>query len=143
MSYLRTLNETDVDPSRFGVDSDLLQLLMEIGVLGVARSYFAQASKVFEALRVVTPTKAEPLIGYGILALARKDLDGAISILLNGALDVNPDSDTAKTLLGLALKDKGMMKEAETMLNEVVEIGKDEAAKQLAGDLLKEYFNKK
>ena len=124
------------------IERKLLQLLMEAGNLASGYGYFPEAEIIFNGLRAVRPESEYPLIGLALAKMnARKNLE-AIKVLADETLKVNPESDLAKSFLGLALKTSGLREESCTVLREVIAADRDKIAVNIARNLLAEQKGK-
>lgn len=123
MSFLRKIDQSPGDPLSFGGGKDMVELLFNIGILGIARGSVAEAVNVFEAIRFIRPESEIPFIGLGLAAIVQGQYDMAAATLVNGALELNPRNRAAKALLGLAFHLSGHKEQAEAILNEVTKGG--------------------
>ena len=120
------------------IETRLIQRLMEAGYLAGGYGYFNESMRIFEGIKAVRPDSELPLIGMAVSAMNAGKNHEAIKILWEQALKLNPDSDLAKSFLGLALKLSGLNAESQIMLKEVINGGKNEAAIKLAQALTSE-----
>ena len=120
------------------IDAGSLQLLMEVGFLAGGYGYLGEAEIIFDGLKAVRPQNESPLIGLAFAKMNNNQMDEAIRILEEEALKVNPQSDLARSFLGLALKLSGRVEQCLPILREVVERNSDEAAVKVARGLLEE-----
>lgn len=133
MSVLKNLGVKPVDPTKFGVDENLLNLLYQIGILGCVRSYFVNAASIFDGYLAVNPKSERGMLGAGLLALSRPNYDLAIELLEKDLLKAYPNSSFGKAYLGLAYKQVKRYDDAKKMFNEVIQdAAADETAKGLA-----------
>lgn len=101
------------------------QLLMRIGFFASDCASFSVASNIFSALHKVRPQHESPLIGLAYNAILEGKFEQAVTILKEQALKVNPNSEAAKTYLGLALGCKGDKEASNLILQDVVQNGKE------------------
>ena len=120
------------------IDTKLVQLLMEVGYLAGGHGFFDESIKIFEGIYAVRPESEYPLIGMAVTRMNARKYEEAVKILWGKALKVNPESDLAKSFLGLALKMAGLTSESQTLLREVVEANRCEEAVSMAKNLLEE-----
>ncbi|MBF0103127.1 MAG: hypothetical protein HQK77_19685 [Desulfobacterales bacterium] len=118
------------------ITSELLQLLMEIGYLAGGYGLLNDSETIFEAIKSVRPESEYPLIGLAVTKMNANNNEDAIAILKNQALKVNPQSDLARSFLGLALKHAGYGSESQSVLQEVLNSGKDAVAVKMAQAIL-------
>lgn len=136
MSFLRDLHSRELDPSKLGVDGDLLDLLYEIGIFGLVRSYFVQAEAIFKGYQAVMPESEVPLLGLGLLGISRANYAEAIRVFEEELLKKNPKSPLGKAYLGLSYEQFNQPEKAQKVLQEVIEEQGDPAAVELAKGVL-------
>jgi len=136
MSFLRSFGKKELDIKKLGIDDELLDLLYEIGILGLVRSYFVHAEAIFEGYKAVVPKSERARIGLGLLALARANYAKAIEVFRDELLEMNPESDFAKAYLGIAYKSSGKPQEAKICFESVIESNRDESLVILAKEAL-------
>lgn len=120
------------------IETKLIQLLMEAGYLAGGYGFFGESERIFEGIRAVRPESELPLIGLAVSKINEGKHAEASRILWDQALKLNPDSDLAKSFLGLSLKVGGLNSESRALLREVVEANRDEVAVNMARNLLEE-----
>ncbi|MEM7475303.1 MAG: hypothetical protein AAF483_09955 [Planctomycetota bacterium] len=120
------------------IESDKLQLLMEIGLLAAGQGMGKEAETIFRALEAARPDSELPLIGRAIMHMNLSKNDMAI-LNLRSALLKNPNSELAMAFLGFALKSMGMNEASENALRQVTELQEDNAATALASAMLSEH----
>jgi len=118
------------------VRTEVVQLLMEAGFLAVGKGMFPQATAIFAGVAAVRPESELPIVGQAIAQMNSGRADDAIQTLKNKALVLNPDSQIARSFLGLALKIGGFQAESRALLSEVVKNNSAPEAVALAQDLL-------
>jgi len=104
MSFLRSAGAAEVDPSKLGIDDEMLDLLYELGMFGCVRSYFVHAQAIFDGYKAMKPKSERVHIGLGLLALSRADYDKALTVFKDELLKINPDNPFGKAYLGLTYK---------------------------------------
>ena len=120
------------------IDAQLTKLLMEVGYLAGGYGFVSESEKIFNGIAAVRPESEYPYIGLAVTCLNANMNEAAVEILRTRALKANPDSDLAKSFLGLALKLAGMNAESQKVLQEVVDNGGAEEAVNMAKSLLEE-----
>lgn len=110
-------------------------MLMEIGLLGLFSGFVEEAQTIFLAMERLYPRSALPWIGYGLVYLRGGDPPRAVGPLLH-ALQVEPESDLARSFLVLCLKMTGREQEARAMATTLQCIGKDRVARDLVDRIL-------
>ena len=116
----------------------IVRLLMEIGYLAGANGMVDEAEQIFTALQVVRPESEYPLIGSAVTLMNSGRPGEAAKIIWDKALQLNPESDLAKSFLGLALKLSGMQGECRAILEEVIETDRDPQATEMAKSIITE-----
>ncbi len=120
------------------ISTELIQILMEIGYFAGENGYPVESEVIFEALRQARPNSEYPLIGLAVTMMNLGKYDEAVQTLTNEALGVNPESNLAKSFLGLALKLAGRTEECKGILNEVINQNEDQIAVNMANSILSE-----
>jgi Flp pilus assembly protein TadD len=120
------------------IEKELLQILMESGYLAGGYGFFAEAEVIFKGIMAARPESEYPLIGLAVSKMNAGKNDEAVKILHKQALKLNPESDLARSFIGLALKLGGLNDESLTVLGEVVAAGRDETAVKMARSLMEE-----
>jgi Flp pilus assembly protein TadD len=120
------------------IDRELLQILMQSGYLAGGYGFFSEAETIFQGVMAARPESEYPVIGLAVSKMSAGRNDDAVKILHNQALKLNPESDLARSFIGLALKLGGLNEESLTMLKDVVAAGKDETAVKMAQSLIEE-----
>lgn len=138
MSFLRSYKAGELDPTKFGVDDALLDLLFEVGMLGVCRSYFQHTTAIWKGYLAVRPESERAHIGMGLLALAAPDFELAVDLFKDDLLKLHPESSFGKVYLGLAYKGLEKFDDAKKCFNEVIELNKESTAVDLAKSAIKE-----
>jgi Flp pilus assembly protein TadD len=120
------------------IDTDRVQLLMEIGYLAGGHGYPAESETIFEGIRAMRPQSELPVIGLAVAKMNAGHHQEAARILWEEALAINPESDLARSFLGLVLKLSGLQSESRTILEEVVAADRQPEAVNMAKSLLEE-----
>lgn len=115
---------------------ELVQLLMEVGYVAAGNGFYKEAVVIFEGVRAIRPDSPFPEIGAAVLELNRRRANRAITILRDSALVKDPESDLAKSFLGLALRQAGYTQQSRNLLEEVVAANRDPVAVDMAAALL-------
>lgn len=97
-----------------------------------------ESEEIFNAIHAIRPESELPLIGLAVTKMNKNQAGEAARVLWDKALKINPESDLAKSFLGLALKLSGMNNESRTVLEEVLQSGQDPQATDIAKSLLAE-----
>lgn len=111
-------------------------MLMEIGALATESGMQSEAKMIFTGARWLRPKSEYPYLGIAVALMNDQKYKEAIYVLREGALAINPDSDLAKSYLGLALKLSGLTYESKDLLKEVLDKSKDENALSVAEALV-------
>lgn len=120
------------------IDSQLIRLIFEAGFLAGANNMPDDSETIFNAVKIFRPESEYPYIGSAVTCLNMGKNDDAVRILRDEALKVNPESNIARAFLGLSLKFSGLMDQSRTILQEVIDSGKDEKAVNMAEAILAE-----
>lgn len=116
--------------------AELPQLLMEIGYVATGAGLKPQAEAIFKGVAALRPQSEMPWIGLAVTQLNAGNPQAAQRLLREEALQRAPQSDTAKSFLGLALRQAGHNAESFALLREVADYGTDETARAMARGLL-------
>ncbi len=119
-------------------DTNLAQLLMEIGYLAAGYGFFKEAETIFCGVRAARPDSEFPFIGMAVVKMSQGKNHEAVKFLSDHALGKNPESSLAKSFLGMALSLAGDMSESREMLMQVMSSGSDPPAADMAEALLSE-----
>ncbi len=138
MSYLKKNLETgNVNLAKINVDEELLDVLFEVAMLGISRSYFDQAKRILMDSLALQPERGRVLIGLGLYCIASKQFDDAVQ-LFKDLLNQNPKNEYAKVHLGLAYWHLKKFDEAKKTLDEVISDKGDQSTVMLARAILDE-----
>ena len=117
------------------IDTDILQKMMEVGYVAAGSGQWMEAAAIFDGVQAARPGSEYPDIGMAIVLLNAARTDDAIKTLQD-SLEEHPESDLAKSFLGLALRQAELTTESDRLLNEVIEADRDPKAVSLAISLL-------
>lgn len=120
------------------VQSEMVQLLMDIGYVATGRGFQSQANDIFNGIIAARPNSELPLIGLAVNKLNFGNFVEAAKILSERALVINPDNGTAKCFLAMAVRSLGGNAEAQQLLEEVVNNDTDTVSQELAKGLLQQ-----
>ncbi len=110
-------------------------LFVEAGFIAVNQADEDAALKLFKAAETLNPTHHLPKIGMGYLYLHMLDLKKACK-MLEEALEIDPDNDMAKAMLGITMSlDPAMTAKAEKVLKEIRH-SENKMVKELSGSAL-------
>jgi hypothetical protein len=110
-----------------------VRTLADVGFIALSRGLNAEASRIFEAVRIFRPDREAGYIGAALVELRRGDIEAAVKLL-----KPLPPSDTARAFLGLALMRLGERRDGIDMLQDVIEHAGETPAGRLASAILRE-----
>lgn len=116
-------------------DDEAVKLLSEIGYAAVHHGLGDRAAPIFAALAVLRPNNAAAGIGRALTAMTAGKADEAVRILEQEALAAEPDSRSARAMLGLALRFAGRNHDSRRVLEELAG-GDGDTSSRLAHELL-------
>ncbi len=119
-------------------DTNMIQLLMEIGYLASGYGFHKEAHTIFKGVRAARPESEFPFIGMAVVKMNQGESDEAIGILNDYALAKNPESDLVKSFMGLALKLSGENGKSREILMQISPSSGNQAAVDMARELLTE-----
>jgi Flp pilus assembly protein TadD len=105
------------------IDSDVIQLLSQIGYLACLKGDVANGQMIMDSVEMNSDRHPSAMIGVAISRIYAGQYTEAVSTLKNKVLNVEPDNMTAKTFLGIALSESGESEEAFALFREIVEKG--------------------
>lgn len=120
------------------VQSEMVQLLMDIGYVATGRGFQSQANDIFNGIIAARPNSELPLIGLAVNNLNFGNFIEAAKILSERALVINPYNGTAKCFLAMAVRSLGGKAEAQQLLEEVANNNTDTVSQELAKGLLQQ-----
>jgi hypothetical protein len=118
--------------------TDLVKLLFEIGYVAVGRGLQSYAEGIFNALIAARPKSELPVVGMAVCKMSFGDFALAYKVLVEKALVINPESDIAKSFLGMVSHCCGATKETVAIVSEVADDVKDAGAVGMAKAVLSE-----
>jgi thioredoxin-like negative regulator of GroEL len=116
--------------------SEALRLLSEIGYAAAQHGLGRQAEPVFRALELCRPKSAAAGVGRALVALNRGQAEEAVRVLRQEALRAEPDSRSARALLGLALRLAGLSHESRQVLEALVADDGEDNSARMAREIL-------
>jgi predicted Zn-dependent protease len=123
---------TDTLSSSFPqISGELLELLAQIGYVGINNALNAESQVIFDALVAVRPQSDDAWLLYGVARLFLGKIQEGTKTLIQ-LVQKNPANHLAKSFLALAFKMSKVDDPSRAMAQEVLEEGDDQAAKQLA-----------
>ena len=115
--------------------TESVQRLMEIGFVAAGNGWLADAEAIFSGVQAARPDSELPLVGRAFIRMnARQHREAAM--LLQQAMEKNPESDLAMSFLGATLQMSGMNQASRDVLEQVIEANNNEQAVELAKALL-------
>ena len=117
------------------VDADLLQFLINIGLVGVEKNLFKEARAIFEAVAQARPESMEVKLVHSLALVLMGDfIQGGQ--LASKVLEKHKGNELAKSILALSLMCTKQEAEAVPLAKSLLQSGKDENAKQFAQQVL-------
>ena len=117
------------------VEADLLQFLINIGLVGVEKNLFKEARAIFEAVAQARPESMEIKLVHSLALVLMGDfIEGGQ--LASKVLEKHEDNELAKSILALSLMCMKQEAEAIPLAQNLLDSGKDENAKQFAQQVL-------
>ena len=114
-----------------------VQRLMEIGLMAAGNGLLSDAETIFLGLAAARPESELPLVGRAFVRMnAGRHKEAAL--LLQQAMEKNPDSDLAMSFLGAALQMSGLTSASLDVLQQVIEANGNPEAVEFAKSLLEE-----
>ena len=117
------------------VDADLLQFLINIGLVGVEKNLFKEARAIFEAVAQARPESMEVKLVHSLALVLMGDFVQG-GQLASKVLDKHKGNELAKSILALSLMCTKQETEAVPLAKNILKFGKDENAKQFAQQVL-------
>lgn len=102
------------------IDTRHIQLLTPIGFLAAGRGDVQSAVRIFEALALLRPEHAFPLVGLATALMNSGRAAEAVQRLQSVHLPAGPETDMLRALHGLALQLAGRNAESHFVLRQVV-----------------------
>ncbi len=121
------------------MNTETVRVLMEAGYMAAGAGMVKDAATIFAGVQAARPKSEYPVIGLAVTLMSAGEHQGAVDLLTQKALELNPGSCLAKSFLGLALKLAGRSNEARAQLEAVLSnCNNDPAATNMAQSLLQE-----
>ena len=117
------------------VDADLLQFLINIGLVGVEKNIFKDARPIFEAVVQARPDSLEIKLVHSLALVLMGDFVQG-GQLASKVLDKHKDNELAKGILALSLMCMKQESEAIPLAQNLLASSKDENAKQFAQQVI-------
>lgn len=117
------------------LDSDEIRTLTEIGFLAAGNGYVDQAQRIFNALRLIRPDRAFPLIGLAVTFMNARQIPRAVRLLESVILTCPAEQAQRNAWLGFALQQNGHQHASHQLLETVLanaSSGNPDADPQLA-----------
>ena len=124
--------DTDAD----GVTSEQVRTLTEIGMVAAGNGMAAEATTIFESLRILRPARPFPYVGLAVVSLNSGRPEEAVRVLEREGLAACPGDPDIRAFLGFALRLARRPAEATRVLEELVRDFPDGEAVRLARALL-------
>jgi len=121
----------------FDISGEEARLLLNVALMATGQNRFHSAAKILTALERFRPGEASVAVANAILFISMLDFKGAVDYIDRNALVRFPDSAMLKAFKGMALLRMERPAEARGPLEEAANQSADQAAAQLAKDLLK------
>lgn len=123
------------------VDADLLQFLINIGLMGVEKNLFKEAKAIFSAVAQARPESMEVKLVHSLALVLMGDFVQG-GQLASKVLEKYKDNELAKSILALSLMCMKQDTEAIPLAQSLLKFGKDENAKQFAQQVIAMQTNK-
>jgi tetratricopeptide (TPR) repeat protein len=120
------------------IPGELLQLLAEIGYVGVNNGFFKESQVIFDAIVKARPDSLDALLAQGIGRIFSGQIANGSKILFK-VLEKNPENELAKSFLAVAFKMTNVDSHAIAAAESVVKYGENPSAQQLAQAILDTY----
>ncbi len=121
----------------FDITGEEARLLLNIALMSIGQNRFGSAAKILAALGRFRPDEPSLAVANTILLISKQDFQGAVDFVDRVALPRFPDSPMLQTFKGLALIRLDRRADAAGPLEAAANQSADEAAAQLAKELLK------
>lgn len=122
------------------VSAHMLRLLADIGFMATSGGLSPQANQLFRAIGLARPDSVLPHIGNALNCMNMNKHQDALDLLEKKALPMEPENDSIKALIGMALMMMGRNHDSERCLQAIcASEGKDPQAVELATNLLTEH----
>ena len=121
----------------FDLTGEEARLLLNIALMSTGQNRFGSAAKILAALERFRPAEPSLAVANAILLMSKQDFQGALDYIDGEALVKFPDSAMLQVFRGMALLRLERRSDAEGPLNIAAHQSADQAAAELAKDLLK------
>ncbi|HLU14370.1 MAG TPA: hypothetical protein VKZ71_00905 [Burkholderiaceae bacterium] len=105
------------------LETDEVRTLTEIGFLAAGNGFFDEACRIFNALKLIRPDRAFPLVGLAVAHLNAGHTTQAVALLENTQLTDPAEQAVCNTWRGFALQQAGHQHAAHTLLQAVIAAG--------------------
>lgn len=117
------------------IDADLLQFLVDIGLVGVEKGLFKDAKAIFDAVILARPESLEIQLVRSLAFVLMGDFIQGGQVAAQ-VLKKYKDNELAKSILALALMCLKQEEDAVPLAQSILKSGKDENAKQFAQQVI-------
>ncbi len=100
-------------------NQQMAEMLAELGFMAVNHYYLPDALAIAEGLQIVRPKSAVPWVIKALVDMSRGKSEQALTLLREEALPLEPDNESVKVVLALALQKMGHNRESEALLAEL------------------------
>jgi thioredoxin-like negative regulator of GroEL len=115
------------EETAFVLEADDARFLTEVGMLAASSGDLSHADAIFNALRLLRPDRAYPLVGLAVARLNAGRAAEAVRLLDSVRLDDPEEHATVQAWLGLALQLAGRNAESRRLLTRAAEMPGDGA----------------
>jgi hypothetical protein len=130
----------EIPPEFADVQSQWLQLLMEIGYVACGQGKPSQAKIIFNGIGAVRPNSELPIIGLAMALINLGKLTAAGDVLMRKARPLNPKNRIINVLMAMIFRMSGEFGPSDELLDEVIQENDDLEAANFAAQLKKEDF---
>lgn len=120
----------------FDITGEEARLLLNIALMSIGQNRFGSAAKILAALGRFRPAEPSLAVANAILLMSKQDFQEAVDYIDRDALPRFPDSAMLQAFKGMALIRLERRSEAAAPLEAAANQTADEAAAQLAKDLM-------
>lgn len=118
------------------VTPEQVRTLTEIGMVAAGHGFAAEATTIFESLRILRPTRPFPYVGLAVVSLSAGRPEDAVRILEREGLAACPGDADLRAFLGFALRLAHRPAEATRVLEELVREFPEGQASRMARAML-------
>ena len=128
--------------SEFSADSNVVQLVAELGMHAIEKGWLREAEVISQALRRIRENASDPIIMHALVKIAAAEFSAAAS-LLESVLRDHPGHPRATVFLGFAKLREGYRHDGFRILTQVADDSgqQDPDCRQFARELLAEEFS--